>query len=66
MDQTLQYLFVVLSVVYLVSFVALIYNAFSASKSPAARAVIIACVLPVIGLPLAAWYSSKHPRGENG
>lgn len=48
---------------YLVSFVALIYSAFSGSRSPAARAVLIT-IIPIVGFPLAAWYSSKHPRGE--
>ena len=48
---------------YLVSLVALIYSAFSGSRSPAARAVLIA-MIPFIGFPLAAWYSSKHPRGK--
>lgn len=63
MDQTVIVLGIVFGIIYLVSFVALLFCALSGDrKSPAARAVLIATLLPVIGYPLAAWYASKHPR----
>nr|DAP03993.1 MAG TPA: hypothetical protein [Caudoviricetes sp.] len=63
MDQTLAILLLVTGAIYLVAFIALIFCALSGERrSPAARAVLIATLLPVIGYPLAAWYASKHPR----
>lgn len=63
MDQTIVILGFIFGVIYLASFVALIFCALSGErKSPAARAVLIATLFPVFGLPLAAWYASKHPR----
>lgn len=62
MDQTLGFLMFVLATVYFVAFVVLFYSALSDRRSPAARAVIIACFLPIVGVPLAAWYTTKHPR----
>lgn len=63
MDQAVIVLGIVFGIIYLVSFVALLFCALSGDrKSPAARAVLIATLLPVIGYPLAAWYASKHPR----
>lgn len=63
MDQTIITLGLIFGIIYLVSFIALLFCALSGDrKSPAARAVLIATLLPVIGYPLAAWYASKHPR----
>ena len=63
MDQTIIVLGLVFGFIYLVSFIALLFCALSGErKSPAARAVLIATLLPVIGYQLAAWYASKHPR----
>lgn len=63
MDQTIVIFGLIVGIIYLVSFIALIFCALSGErKSPAARAVLIATLLPVIGYPLAAWYASKHPR----
>lgn len=63
MDQTIIVLGTILGLIYLVSFIALLFCALSGDrKSPAARAVLIATLLPAIGYPLAAWYASKHPR----
>lgn len=63
MDQTIIVLGTIFGLIYLVSFIALLFCALSGDrKSPAARAVLIATLLPVIGYPLAAWYASKHPR----
>jgi drug/metabolite transporter (DMT)-like permease len=62
MDQTMNFLMFVLALIYFVSFVVLFYSALSDRRSPAARAVIIACFLPIVGVPLAAWYATKHPR----
>lgn len=63
MDQTIIVLGAIFGFIYLVSFIALLFCALSGDrKSPAARAVLIATLLPVIGYPLAAWYASKHPR----
>lgn len=63
MDQTIIVLGTIFGIIYLISFVALLFCALSSErKSPAARAVLIATMLPVIGYPLAAWYASKHPR----
>ena len=63
MDQTIIVLGTIFSFIYLVAFIALLFCALSGDrKSPAARAVLIATLLPVIGYPLAAWYVSKHPR----
>lgn len=63
MDQTVIVLGIVFGIIYLTSFVALLFCSLSGDrKSPAARAVLIATLLPVIGYPLAAWYASKHPR----
>lgn len=55
----------VLATVYFVAFVVLLYSALSGRRSPAARAVIITCFLPIVGIPLAAWYATKHPRNYN-
>ena len=63
MDQTIVVFGLIVSIIYLVSFVALLFCALSGErKSPAARAVLIATLFPVFGFPLAAWYASKHPR----
>ena len=63
MDQTIIVLGIVFGFIYLVAFIALLFCALSGDrKSPAARAVLITTLLPVIGFPLAAWYASKHPR----
>lgn len=63
MDQTISVLVLIFGLIYLVAFIALLFCALSGDrKSPAARAVLIATLLPVIGYPLAAWYASKHPR----
>lgn len=63
MDQTIIVLGLVFGFIYLVAFIALLFCALSGDrKSPAARAVLIATMLPVFGFPLAAWYASKHPR----
>lgn len=63
MDQTIIVLGIVFGIIYLVSFVALLFCALSGDrKSPAARAVLIATMLPVLGFPMASWYASKHPR----
>lgn len=63
MDQAIIAFGLVFGFVYLVAFIALLFCALSGDrKSPAARAVLIATLLPVIGYPLAAWYASKHPR----
>lgn len=59
------FLIFVLATVHFVAFVVLFYSALSDRRSPAARAVIIACFLPIVGIPLAAWYATKHPRDEN-
>lgn len=61
----MDFLMFVLVMVYFVAFVVLFYSAFSDRRSPAARAVIIACFLPIVGVPLAAWYATKHPRVYN-
>jgi hypothetical protein len=62
MDATIVILWII-GVIYLVAFIALLFCALSGDrKSPAARAVLIATMLPAIGYPLAAWYASKHPR----
>ena len=66
MNNTADFLIIALITVYFISFVVLFYLALSDRRSPAARAAIIACVLPIVGVPLAAWYASKHPRNENG
>ena len=65
MDQALAATLLVVGFIYLVAFISLIYCALSGNhKSPAARAVLIATLVPVIGFPLAAWYASKHPRNS--
>lgn len=65
MDQTIIVLGLIFGFIYLVASISLIYCALSGNhKSPAARAVLIATLLPVFGFPLAAWYASKHPRNS--
>ena len=65
MDQTIIVLGFIIGIIYLFSFIALIFCALSGErKSPAARAVLIATLFPVFGFPMAAWYASKHPRNS--